>query len=207
MTAKIKLKHSGGNSVIIAAPDSNPTSDRTLKLPSDGDGTILTSNSSVGKILKIETTIKTDAFSHNNNTPTDITGMAVSIQPSASNSKIFITTTLCCGGGDNLYAQFNLLRGSTHIGASTYATGNQRNATFGYATPSLADGDYKIYSVAYQILDTPLYTLGDTITYKLQCASNTLATTNLFINRPQRTNNGPYIIGGSSTITAMEVAA
>ena len=49
--SQIKLKHSGGNSVIIAAPDSNPASDRTLKLPSDGDGTILTTNSSVGKVV------------------------------------------------------------------------------------------------------------------------------------------------------------
>tara|TARA_R100001460_G_scaffold13984_1_gene31440 strand:+ start:869 stop:1507 length:639 start_codon:yes stop_codon:yes gene_type:complete len=31
--SQIKLKHSGGNSVIIAAPDSNPASDVTLKLP------------------------------------------------------------------------------------------------------------------------------------------------------------------------------
>ena len=38
--SQIKLKHSGGNSVIIAAPDSNPASDRTLKLPSDADGTM-----------------------------------------------------------------------------------------------------------------------------------------------------------------------
>ena len=35
--SQIKLKHSGGNSVIIAAPSSNPSSDVTLKLPqSDG---------------------------------------------------------------------------------------------------------------------------------------------------------------------------
>ena len=45
--SQIKLKHSGGNSVIIAAPDSNPASDRTLKLPSDGDGTILSSASTL----------------------------------------------------------------------------------------------------------------------------------------------------------------
>jgi len=43
--SQIKLKHSGGNSVIIAAPDSNPASDRTLKLPSNADGNILTSTS------------------------------------------------------------------------------------------------------------------------------------------------------------------
>ena len=47
--SQIKLLHSGGNGVIISAPDSNPASDRTLKLPSDGDGTILTTNSPVGK--------------------------------------------------------------------------------------------------------------------------------------------------------------
>tara|TARA_R100001440_G_scaffold1341_2_gene4479 strand:+ start:151 stop:771 length:621 start_codon:yes stop_codon:yes gene_type:complete len=31
--SQIKLKHSGGNSVIIAAPSSNPASDRTITLP------------------------------------------------------------------------------------------------------------------------------------------------------------------------------
>ena len=38
--SQIKLKHSGGNSVIIAAPSSNPASDRTITLPSDADGTL-----------------------------------------------------------------------------------------------------------------------------------------------------------------------
>ena len=38
--SQIKLKHSGGNGVIIAAPSSNPASDRTITLPSDADGTI-----------------------------------------------------------------------------------------------------------------------------------------------------------------------
>ena len=38
--SQIKLKHSGGNGVIIAAPSSNPASDRTITLPSDADGTL-----------------------------------------------------------------------------------------------------------------------------------------------------------------------
>ena len=54
--SQIKLLHSGGNGVSIVAPDSNPTSDRTLKLPSDGDGTILTTNSATGKILQVVST-------------------------------------------------------------------------------------------------------------------------------------------------------
>ena len=44
--SNIKLVHSGGNSVSITAPDSNPASNRTLKLPSSADGTITTYNSS-----------------------------------------------------------------------------------------------------------------------------------------------------------------
>ena len=43
--SNIKLVHSGGNSVSITAPDSNPASNRTLKLPSDADGTIVTTGS------------------------------------------------------------------------------------------------------------------------------------------------------------------
>ena len=63
--SQIKLLHSGGNGVSIVAPDSNPASDRTLKLPSDGDGTILTTNSSVGKILQVVSDSKTDTASNN----------------------------------------------------------------------------------------------------------------------------------------------
>ena len=44
--ASIKLKHSGGNGTIIAAPTSNPASDKTLTLPSDVDGTVVSKDSS-----------------------------------------------------------------------------------------------------------------------------------------------------------------
>ena len=44
--SSIKLKHSGGNGVLISAPDTNPTADRTVKLPSiDADGVITTKDS------------------------------------------------------------------------------------------------------------------------------------------------------------------
>ena len=40
--SNIKLVHSGGNSVSITTPTSNPASNRTLKVPGNADGTILT---------------------------------------------------------------------------------------------------------------------------------------------------------------------
>ena len=43
--SSIKLKHSGGNGVIISAPSTNPSSDKTITLPSDGSGTFATKDS------------------------------------------------------------------------------------------------------------------------------------------------------------------
>ena len=43
--SSIKLKHSGGNGVSIASPDTNPASDKTVKLPAT-NGTLLTTDSS-----------------------------------------------------------------------------------------------------------------------------------------------------------------
>jgi len=43
--SQIKLVHSGGNGVTISAPSSNPAANRTLTLPGNADGNILTSTS------------------------------------------------------------------------------------------------------------------------------------------------------------------
>ena len=59
MTGKIKLVHSGGNSVSIAAPASNPASDRTLTLPGGADGEILTDQSSLNS-AKLSPAISSD---------------------------------------------------------------------------------------------------------------------------------------------------
>ena len=42
--SSVKLKHASGGAVNISAPQSNPSSDRTLYLPSNADGTISTTN-------------------------------------------------------------------------------------------------------------------------------------------------------------------
>ena len=90
--SQIKLLHSGGNGVSIVAPDSNPASDRTLKLPSDGDGTILTTNSATGKILQVVEMKKTDTTSINPSTSwADVSGLAITITPTSASNKILLT--------------------------------------------------------------------------------------------------------------------
>ena len=57
--SQIKLKHSGGNGVIIAAPSSNPASDRTITLPSDADGTLARTSDVAFKSVAIIADVKT----------------------------------------------------------------------------------------------------------------------------------------------------
>jgi len=66
--SKIKLPHASGNSVSIAAPESNPAADRTLYLPSNADGTILT------------TTYGPTFFARNNNNQTIGSGSTTKVE-------------------------------------------------------------------------------------------------------------------------------
>ena len=161
---------------------------------------------SAGGIIQIKQTLKTDSFNTNSQNLVDITGMSVSITPTRSDSKILVQVHLSFGGDDNMYGQVRLVRdpGDQTVGGSTAVSGNQRNGTFGVNTPNGANGQYKMYSAECQILDSPATT--STLTYKLQVASTNTGGNYFYLNRPSNNDNQQYIIGGSSTITAMEVS-
>ena len=61
-----------------------------------------------------------------------------------------------------------------------------------------------MYSAECKILDSPAST--SALTYKLQVASTNTGGNYFYLNRPSNNDNQQYIIGGSSTITAMEVS-
>ena len=161
---------------------------------------------SAGGIIQVKQTLKTDSFSSNNQNLVDITGMSVSITPTRSDSKILVEVHLNFSGDDNMYGQVRLVRnpGDQTIGGSTAVSGNQRIGTFGVSTPNGANGQYKMYSAGCKILDSPAST--SELTYKLQVASTNTNGNDFFLNRPANNDNAQYIIGGSSTITVMEVS-
>ena len=199
--SQIKLKHSGGNSVIIAAPDSNPASDRTLKLPSNADGTVLTTtNPKAGNIIQVVSTTKTDTFSATSTgTPADITGLSVSITPSSNSNKIFIMYSVHVAAGSDWGGHvILLLRDSTAIASAT-DVGNRSSGT------SIVRGDEAYGNcVSQHFLDSPATT--SATTYKLQHKDP--STNNLiYINRTRTDNNDAGYQRLTSSITVMEVAA
>ena len=201
--SQIKLKHSGGNSVIIAAPDSNPASDRTLKLPSDGDGTILTTNSATGKILQVKQTVKTDVSSRGGSSGSDslaaIPGLSVDITPSATSSKILVMVNIKQGETSNAWARYQLQRDSTAIYLGDTASGKTPCSNFTYVS-----SEYRMNNVEEQFLDSPNTT--SQITYQVYWGARGRSGTIAYINRIDQ-DSGDYAPRTASSITAIEVAA
>ena len=126
--SQIKLKHSGGNGVIIAAPSSNPASDVTFTLPS-ADGTsnqVIKTDASgnlsfgtKGKILKRTSTELTSAFAVTGTTETFATGLDTNFTLSNSSNLVMVVvnlrTQIEAGTDTNARANVNLFRDSTAI--------------------------------------------------------------------------------------------
>ena len=194
--SQIKLKHSGGNSVIIAAPDSNPASDRTLKLPSDGDGTILTTNSSVGKILKVESTYSTTHISTTSTSFVD-SGISATITPSSASNKIFIQSSLSVGASSGGSLYFKIYNGSSEITAATNAnsgSGDAFNRSINHGSGAQFDND----QISHNFLYTSNTTSATTIKIYWRCDGGTA-----YLNRYGYGTS----VGGGSSLTLMEVAA
>ncbi len=161
-----------------------------------------------GKILQVKQVEKTDTWSTTADfTFVDITGLAVTITPSSSSSKILVLVDLVASSS-YWVSYIKLLRGSTEIGNT--ATGKQSNqgnyfSAFGTnVTDSNANGF--VHHHTRQILDSPNTT--SAITYKLQSTSRAGAYAG-YINRtvPDRNDNAEYDNRYTSRISAMEVAA
>ena len=210
--SQIKLLHSGGNGVSIVAPDSNPASDRVLKLPSDGDGTILTTNSSVGKILQVDalnvTATSSSAFSNGSLSDTPLT---LTMTSTALNSKFLISATI--NGEANVedhsvgFVLRRVIGGSgTSINVGT-ASGARSVITVmkavGYhgndqdSTPST--------TVMSPYLDAPNQALGTAITYKLDIIGMGQGGT-MYYGRTSADSDGIGYERMPNNITVMEVA-
>ena len=200
--SQIKLLHSGGNGVILAAPSSNPAADRTLRLPGDADGTIATT-ATAGKILQVKQAIKSDRQTIQSQTLVDITGMSVSITPSSTSSKILVDYSLVVFANVQYYTM-RLLRNSDStifIGDTNPNATSQSRGAFGTYQASYVNA----MTVAQKFLDSPNTT--SATTYKLQAHCPYASSYIIGINSAVNQDNYTYMTNCVSSITVMEVAA
>ena len=189
----------------ISTAKLQPNAVTTAKL---SDSAITTGKLPAGSILQVESTTKVNAFSSTSSSFVDIPGMAISITPTRSDSKILIRISLNYGGANNVYPAWLVQR---NIGGGSYS-----NVTISTAAPSSGtqtsfatggDNDnhtYKLNSAAFEFLDDPQTT--QQCNYKLQGANATSVTYEFCVNEINATDNAVYSHGGTSTITVMEIA-
>jgi len=205
MTAKIKLNAaSGGGSFSLQAPSSS-SNNRVFTLPDSADATLLTSTSATGKILQVVQAVKTDTFSSSSASLVDITGLSLSITPSATSSKILVSVDVKYSiTVVNRWILLQLVRGSTAIYQGDTASSRSRASVFA----SLFDASGRsthIMNSHIHFLDSPNTT--SATTYKLQGTCQNDSSPSFVINRSKDDDDANYGGRTASSITAMEVAA
>ena len=155
-----------------------------------------------GKVLQVVTATKTDTFSHNVASWVDVTGLSVTLTPTATSSKILLLSSNTIGTiGNSSYAY---LRFHSSAAAGAVFVGD----TAGSRT-SLSWGGSSSSSTAiagnthFSYVDSPSTT--SAVTYKLQFFSfnGDLG----YINRTYDDIDSFGYIRGASSITALEIGA
>ena len=180
--ASIKLKHTSGNGTILHSPAANPSSDVTLKLPSTSGtaGQVLKVASanhsstnaelefaadSGGKLLQVVSHDLSSSFTTTATTTTDVTGFSKAITPTAAGSKIKVTFSFDYDIEENSDA--NVL-GFVYFARQVASGSFSKIAGISLGARNVGAGnEYNGSAIIY--LDSPSYSLGDAITYKMRC--------------------------------------
>ena len=155
------------------------------------NGRLVTAAQPVGAVLQVVSTTKLDAFTTSSTSPVDVTGLSVSITPTSTSSRILVLAHIFGGGTNDTALYINLVRNSTALSVGT--SGSGFNSTVG----SYFAGSNVYSSHPIVFLDSPSTT--SSTTYKIQVFA---PAGSVAVNR--RVSDA--IVGGSSTITVMEIA-
>jgi|TARA_R110002073_G_scaffold334981_1_gene525850 hypothetical protein len=187
MTAILKvdtIQDTSGNNIINESSDTITigASGDTISIPSGA--TIANSGTATGfgKVLQVVTGTS-ESSGTTTSTSFSSTGLAASITPSATSSKIFVTCSFTASknsdANDTDWAYFSIFRDSTNIGGS-----NGRGIVGHYLyTADTADNHFPVNMV---ILDSPSST--SSLSYSVQYAGSGSNDTIAFNNRSMKTS-------------------
>jgi len=186
----------------------DPATGTTLTLGTSGDtiaipsGVTLANSGTAtgfGKIGQVLSTTKTDTTSvTQSGSFADISGMSISITPSAASSKILVifSANVATNSGYNLHLR--LVRDSTAICIGD-AAGSRSRITVGIRPPDI----YSRIERTMNFLDSP--SSSSATTYKLQWRQ--VDNTTAYLNRTYDDTDDEHRPRTASTITVMEVLA
>ena len=221
MTGKIKLVHSGGNSVSLSTPTSAPSSSEVeFKLPqsdgssgqalvTDASGNLSFASVAGGKLLQVlQGGTNTAASSSVSSQAIWDVGVEVSIIPANASNTILLQGTFT-GCTSNAINNFNIIlqkkTGSGSFANITAANGAVDGNKTSVLSSTFQDNLYTNFTVAYSYLDTAGST--DALTYRLVYYNTSSNTRTVYRNRAATESNDYSSVRGGSWIQAFEVAA
>ena len=182
------------NTVSLAKLTATGTKDATTFLR--GDNTFAAPSG--GKLLQVVQTAKTDTFSSASASWVDITGLSLSITPSATSSKVFITANFVTSHSAANSLGVRLMRDSTSIFAGDDTAIRKGTTSWQY----VGSNNQNVGSNSFQYVDSPSTT--SATTYKLQIWS-TGGTA--YVGQMQVDSNNTTYGRSASSIIAMEIGA
>ena len=169
---------------------------------------------SAGKILQLVTNEKSAAVSisgqNNGSTFGDVTGINVTITPTAASSKILVQFCLGKVGHSSNSTGVRFTRsvagGSATVIKVNTNPGSRKAVSSNILGSNLINSGHA-QAFNYKFVDTPSYSVGQAIVYQMQVLTE--GSNNFYVNiTVDDTDNGNiYFARAFSTITAMEVAA
>jgi hypothetical protein len=152
------------------------------------------------RVLQVVSTNKTDTFTTTSTSFVDVTGLSVSITPSATTNQILVIVTLSVGDDPGVTnTQSRLMRDAIAINVGD-AAGSRTQAA--QQTKSVSSSVQSAH--AYVFLDSPATT--SATTYKVQLATAGAAQTSA-VNRSISDPNNNAGARTVSNITVMEISA
>jgi len=151
-----------------------------------------------GKILQVVQSAKTDTFSSASASWVDITDLSLSITPSSTSSKIFVTANFVTSHSAANSLGVRLMRDSTSIFAGDDTTSRIGTTSWQYS----GGGNNNVGSNSFQYVDSPSTT--SATTYKLQMW---VTGGTGYIGQMSADNNNNVYGRSASSIIAMEIGA
>jgi hypothetical protein len=179
--------------------DNWQNSDGTSIATTDASGNISFAGVGAGKILQVVSTTKTDTFTTTSTSFTDLTGLSVTITPTATTSKILLWLNFgSFGAGITVECHAQVERDGTPVGVGDSAGSRVPAGIF----ITSASGN-RPQAPSWSYLDSPAST--SALVYQTQVRLGAAGT--LYVNRSSSDVDTSQYGRTISTLTALEVSA
>ena len=164
-------------------------------------GTLPAARLPAGSILQVVQTVFTSTASVSGSAWNEITGLATTITPTSSSSKILIIPSIDYSAGTGYRTGFKIVRNSTDILLGDTASNRIRASQLG----RFFDSSEQLVNQANRIyLDSPGTT--SATTYKFYISAENITGATLYVNRTVSDADSTSHFRGTSTVTLMEIA-